>query len=249
MTEHVLGVDVGYSRDRRTTGLCLISIDADSVRWQCFNTFTDRDQRIHDLKRLIPEGASLLGVGIDGPLVPDLKLTKNYRSADAFLSRGLFQKRGKPGQTSSRVGQDLHKHATLLAQMALELEDGGLLSIAESTHADSVHSSRIVEAFPTASLSVLLADDDFFPAGRKKSDVYWEIAMGKGYMSSLLQYLLPHARLSERLEGLSDHDHRAAFICALAALGVAKDQIRCSGGSRGRRHHPSILRMLGPQQG
>lgn len=224
MVAYVLGIDVGYSDSRRSTGLCLISIDEDSFEWQCLNTSTDRDQRLRDLEHLIPKGVSVLGVGVDGPLVPDLKLTKHYRPADALLSRGCFQRRGKPGQTSSLVGQDLHRHATLLAKLALELRDSGLMSIAQSTHSNQIHTCRIVEAFPTAFLSVLLADDDFVPTGRKKSDAYWDVAVHIGYLSRLIQFLLPGARTSQRIEELTDHDHRAAFICALTALGVASHQ-------------------------
>ena len=222
MKMHVLGIDVGYSQIRRSTGLCLISIDGDSLQWQCHNTFTDRNRRISDLRDLVPRDTSLLGVGIDGPLASSLQLIENYRAADALLSKGPFQQRGKPGQTSSPVGQKLHEHATLLAQLVLELQDNRLLSVTKATHPDSVHSARIVEAFPTAFLSVLLAEDDFTRyRGRNASDVYWEVAVQQGYLSRLLDFLAPQARPSQRLEDLSDHDHRAAFICALTALSVA----------------------------
>lgn len=224
MAIHSLGIDVGFAAVGRTTGLCLISFNGDSLRWECLNTFSDQERRISALKQLIPSGTNLSGVAIDGPLAPCLHLTKHFRSADSLLSRGPFQQRGKPGQTSSPTGQKLHRHATLLANLVIELQREGQLTVAPATHPNAITSTRIVEAFPTAFLSVLLGDDEFYPLGRNKSDVYWEHAVHKGYINDLLQCLLPQVRLTQRLEDLRDHDHRAAFICALTALGVAKNQ-------------------------
>ena len=224
MTIHALGIDVGFAAVGRTTGLCLISINGDSLRWECLNTFTDRERRIGALKQLVPSGTDISGVAIDGPLVPRLLLTEHFRAADSLLSRGPFQQRGKPGQTSSPTGQKLHTHATLLANLVIELQREGQLTVTPATHPNAITTTRIVEAFPTAFLSVLLADDDFFSIGRNKSDVYWELAVQQGYINSLLQCLIPQVRLTQRLEDLKDHDHRAAFICALTALGVAKNQ-------------------------
>ena len=39
----------------------------------------------------------------------------------------------------------------------------------------------------------------------------------------------PQMRLSEPLESITNHDHRAAFICALAALCVARNQYAAVG--------------------
>ena len=41
MPQCFLGIDVGYSRRRPTTGLCLITIDQDRFQWQCHNTWAD----------------------------------------------------------------------------------------------------------------------------------------------------------------------------------------------------------------
>ena len=119
MPEYYLGIDVGYSQRRPTTGLCLLTIDQSILRWRCYNTGTKEHQRLKDLRSLVPKGTSLAGVGIDGPLVRDLKIVDRYRSADALLSRGSFQSRGKPGPTNSPTGRDLHAHATKLAMLVL----------------------------------------------------------------------------------------------------------------------------------
>ena len=73
MPKHYLGIDVGYDRRRRSTGLCLITVHRANFIWECLNTSTDRDERLQDLRNLIPRNTTLSGVGIDGPLVQCLR--------------------------------------------------------------------------------------------------------------------------------------------------------------------------------
>ena len=40
MAEHALGIDVGYSKTRRSTGLCLLGIENEVLNWACLNTGT-----------------------------------------------------------------------------------------------------------------------------------------------------------------------------------------------------------------
>ena len=230
--QYALGIDVGYSKKRRSTGLCLLEVSPTSVRWTCVNTGTAEDQRLQDLRNLVPRGTRLLGVGIDGPLTPGLRVVPHYRSSDALLSRGVFSKRGKPGATSAPSGQQLHLHATLLAGLVLRLEDEGCFSLTPSTHPNPVHPSRILEVFPNAFLSVLLPDDAFcnLRLNRNASDVFWEVAVHKRpYLRRLFEALAPGRRLVELLESVTDHDHRAALLCALAVLCAAQNQYVLSG--------------------
>ena len=105
MAEHALGIDVGYSKTRRSTGLCLLSIENEVLNWECLNTGTPQNVSLQDLRTLIPKGTYLLGIGIDGPLTVNLRVVSHYRTADALLSRGAFRFRGKPGQTSLPLPQ------------------------------------------------------------------------------------------------------------------------------------------------
>ena len=232
MPEYYLGIDVGYSESRRTTGLCLLTIDQSSLQWRCCNTGTEESERWEDLRSLVPKGTSLAGVGIDGPLAKNLRKACHYRSADALLSGGPFQKRGKPGQTSSPTGKMLHTHATKLAELLLSLRDEKYIDLRDATHPELIHKARILEVFPTAFLAVLLTDADHtavadqyahskVPRG-KKSDKFWEKAIEMGVLQCLVQTLTGFK--PDGLESITNHDHRAAFICALAALCVAKDQ-------------------------
>ena len=230
MPEHYLGIDVGWDQTKTTTGLCLITVDQDKFTWQCCKTGTRRDRRLETLRALIPEGATLSGVGIDGPLFPRLIEDTCYRAAEALLSRGLVGTRCKPGQTNSPRGQSLHCHATRLANLVLELRDDGYLKLAEARHCDpAVHQSRIVEAYPDAFLAFLLSDGDF--DGRqgeneddKRSDIYWGIAVASRYLHDLIERLAPSRCLENRLSDITHHDHRAAFICSLSAMCVARNE-------------------------
>ena len=230
--QYALGIDVGYSKRRRSTGLCLLEVAPSSIRWQCVNTGTDEDQRLKDLRNLVPRGTHLLGVGIDGPLTPGLRVVPHYRSSDALLTRGVFAKRGKPGATSAPSGQQLHRHATFLAELVLRLQGEGHFTLAPGTHPNPVHPSRILEVFPNAFLSVLLADVDFCnrPLHRNASDVFWEVAVREeSYLENLFKALAPGREFETPLNSITDHDHRAALLCALAVLCADQNRYVLSG--------------------
>lgn len=234
MPEYYLGIDVGCSPTKYTTGLCLITLEHGHFRWLCRNTSGQKARRLADLRCLIPEGTTISAVGIDGPLTTDFQLINRYRTADAFLSRGDFQFRCKPGNTNSKTGQDLHRHATKLAKLVLELNDEGYLRVEDAGHTDRIHQSRVVETFPNAFLGVLISDALFKELGHiprgEKSDRFWETSVHKdnegneGILMRLIQHLGDQIRLDKRLDCITDHDHRAAFICALAGLCVARNE-------------------------
>ena len=227
MTSSPLIIDVGYSQDTRTTGLCLLTLDDTHIRWRCRNTGTPDDVRLEALRSLVPVTTRLLGVGVDGPLASSLQTVNHHRSADALLTRDIFQRRCKLVPINVPVGQCLHRHATKLARIVIHLRDQGHLTIASASHPQPVWRDRIVEALPTAFLAVLLSDDDFpkTPSPRKaKSDTYWRIAVEKGYLLHLVDTLAPGRALDPPLESITDHDHLAAFVCALTALCVDQNQ-------------------------
>src|SRR3989441_6507508 len=159
LSEHgsVLGIDVGYSARRKTTGFCALSWDARTVRWRCENAGVDERNRHDTLRRVLPEAQrQLLAVAIDGPLRPGLHTTPRYRCAESLLSRGAFSKRGKPGPTNGGSGRDLHAHATRLAHFVLQ-ECG----VEAAAHVPAIHARAIVEAFPNLFLGVLCDEADY----------------------------------------------------------------------------------------
>ncbi len=233
MAEYYLGIDVGWDKTRRSTGLCLISVNRDQFQWECCNTTGHNRQRLTDLLNLIPAGSNLNGVGIDGPLVSGLRLVDCYRAAEALLFRDLTLQRCRPGQTNSGNGQKLHHHASLLGNLVLQLQREGHLTLSMAQQPEAIHGSRIVEAFPNAFLAMLLADEDFqgLPDGQI-SDQYWEVAVANGYLKALINHLAPGRNMANALANVIDHDHRAAFICALSAMCVDRNTYVAVGAPR-----------------
>ncbi len=224
MPEYYLGIDVGYSKPYATTGLCLITLDRDRLLWECRNATTDECERTDDLRGLIPCNAVLRGVGIDGPLGSGLGPVNHYRAAEALLNRGYIKERCNPSPANSGSGPYLHDNATELARLFLALQCEKHCNIAGADHPDAIHQSRIVEAFPDAFLAFLLPSAEMprgIPRG-ERSDQYWEVAVAHGYLQALIRRLECGVHF-DPLASIRNHDRRAAFICALSAMCVARN--------------------------
>ena len=227
MPESYLGIDVGWSQADATTGLCRIESDQTRFSWECRNSTTDNGERSADLRSLVRGNTTLTSIGIDGPLVPGLERVNCYRAAEALIARSILGERCRPGQTNSPNGQILHDHATELATLVRAFVRAGYWNLADARQCDpAVCELRIVEAFPTAFLALLLADDDFgnLPdeePGRELSDQYWEVAVNNGYLRKLVDHLDPGVHFGP-LGTIRNHDRRAAFVCALSAMCVAR---------------------------
>lgn len=207
----LLGIDAGYSKTVRSTGICVICPDAPSpvraVRVWARDTIFAADNLL--------AGEAPTSIGIDAPLTPILgqaryKVVKQYRECERMLSGGIFQKRCKPGPTNSPRGLALHKQATKVAN-ALSLRFPKAL---------------LVEAFPNAFLGVMLPNKAFaLPIRRAiKSDVFWEQCFFKSRIMRILLTELFAAdgpRIFEAGKQLTNHDERAAFICAITARSAA----------------------------
>jgi len=219
----VLGIDVGYSERRPTTCLCLLEWADDLVQLSFKKVGTDPTSRTNALCGLFPNPERLAAVAIDGPLTRGLRLVTHYRIADALFSRGVFQKRGKPGQTSSPVGQRLHDHATRLAELLVECAARDIFSIAPAVHIEPIHETALVESFPNQFLGSLIDESNLPVLNRDASDRYWEYLATSGGLEILLRTLLEPCRFEVQPAAIKDHDERAAVTCALTALAVAAE--------------------------
>jgi hypothetical protein len=230
--ERVLGIDVGFSERKRTTGLCLLTVEGSYVRdIQLRRVKTDCDSRSRELLELIPRGTHLAMLAVDGPLIPGLSYDANirYRQAERLLSQGeLLRKHCKPGQSSSPTGRSLHKHATALACLVLKLQDKGCLLVVPAAHNERLCEYAVVEAFPNAFLAVLLPEKWFERAGKvsrtNRSDRYWEATLEEcDSLPRLFSALgLDWVSVRDRLAKINNHDERAALVCAMTALAVAR---------------------------
>jgi len=211
----VLGIDVGYSPTSRTTCFCLLRWDRTTARLRFRATTSDSGERRSALTDLLGSNRDVETVAVDGPLGPGLASLTDYRSAEACLSQGVMQKRGKPGQTSSPTGRSLHRHATELATLALDVAE-----VAAARHPEPIHQQCVVEAFPNAFLAAMVDDDGFPPLRRNASDVFWRTLATSGALDRLFEAMLPDRALTPDFASIADHEERAGVACALTALAV-----------------------------
>ncbi len=88
-------------------------------------------------------------------------------------------------------------------------------------HKIAIDDHAIVEAFPTSFMGVMLRKPQSIKANRgNRSDLFFEALVSNDRLESLLTHLLPNHKSATRLSDITDHDERAAFICAITALCV-----------------------------
>lgn len=227
----VLGIDVGYSERRPTTGLCVLAWEPRQVTWAVARARRDEVDRRAALRRLLGDDRSpVLAVGVDGPLRPSLVYATSYRCGDALLARGRFAKRGKPGQTSSGGGRRLHEEACRL--VALMLAE---TTVAAACQPCAISDRAIGEAFPNLFLGVLCDDGDYPHRPRRArqwTDELYELRGRTTTMRRRIATLLRALTGPRSVAGswdIADHDERAALVCALTALCLAARRFVAAG--------------------
>lgn len=216
----VLGIDVGYSRKRRTTCFALLSWNQSGVNLKLTKAGRGPRERRSALLEAIGDCTLPLTVALDGPLAYALRGWKKYRSCEALLSGGVMQKRGKPGQTNSPTGRELHLHARLLGRMVVRTKRAGEDLVEAAAHEHAIHELAVVEAFPNSFLVALLGEPSIPTLDRDASDRFWEVLVSGGRLEALLKTLLPSHKAEPGVLAATDHDERAAIVCALTALCV-----------------------------
>ncbi len=223
----VLGVDVGYSETKRTTAFCCLSWTQDRI--DCSESSATAANTSREQALLAVGGqdkSQFLSIAIDGPLRPHLRVLDAYRTAECLLSRGAFQKRGKPGQTNAGSGPELHKHATLLAEMVLRDSKVGPAKMPFSASSFGVY-----EAFPNLFLGVL-CDERNYPVrpskGRYWTDCLFPLVASR--LDKLIGTLLPQRRFTS-VASTDGHEPIAALACAVTALAAAAGQCVAVGAS------------------
>lgn len=232
----VLGIDVGWSELTDTTGACLLRWTESRVSFDVYHIPTDYEARKQALRELV--GNHIFNaVALDGPLRLGLDRIDEYRLAELLLTRRFSNLGfGKPGQSSSPNGIMLNEHANQYAKSVIEAD-----CIKKAEHAAAIHEKAIVEAFPTTFLAVML-DDGRRPSSKAKSDIFYEWLLGpnapgrhipdENRFEELISRLLPNRSIESTTGNVTDHEHRAAVICALTALCVAKRDYVGIGDSR-----------------
>jgi hypothetical protein len=212
----VLGIDVGFSRNRRSSAVCGLDWDIREIRWTV-RRFRAEEQEREVVIAAVAGHAHLEAVALDGPLRSGFDVIRRYRTAERMLTLRLAAKIGKPGQASAPVGIRLNAAANACAQVVLKR-----CRLGRATHLVRIDPLAVVEAFPSSFLGVMIEDPAAVPVSRSnRSDTYYKHLVTTGALARLLNRVLPGRLSAERFEGVTNHDDRAAIVCALTALCVA----------------------------
>ena len=227
-TGSVLGIDVGWSTSRLSSAACRLSWNSEKIEWK-IRRFRAIDEERRSAILSVADGHALSAVAIDGPLAPGFGVIRRYRSAERLLSRGELQARCKPGPANSPNGRKLNEQANLAAKL---VADTRACCIEEAAHSVRINRLAIVEAFPTAFLGVMIKRPEETPdRPGTKSDRYYVHLTKEQRLDQLLESLLPDRAPASNLSKITNHDDRAAMVCALTALCVAVGNFAAVGDS------------------
>ena len=210
----LLGVDLGWSTERKSSAVCCLAWDEHRVNWQICR-FRAYDEEREQAFRWAAGDRTLQAIAIDGPLRPGFSKIGRYRSAERLLSRGKLLRVGKPGQSNSPNGEKLNEQANLTAWFVKEH-----VRIERANAAVRIDKYAIVEAFPTTFLGVMVDQPEALKSSEKRSDRYFAYLAREDRLHRVLEGLLPGRRPAQSLAAVKDHDERAALVCALTALSV-----------------------------
>ncbi|MEW9305355.1 DUF429 domain-containing protein [Labrys neptuniae] len=204
---NLLGIDVGFSKSRPTTGIAW-SVEGSIGATK---THTEWERR----KQHLPPAAGFSVIAIDGPLAPMGSPESLVRTCERLLARGLFQKRCKPGASHFGTGLQLKRAAHETANQIRHLAAAPLF--ANAVFPDVA----IVEAFPNAFLGVLLSDQIFaanqIPRGKKFDWMYEKAIETRAFIRLMSAIGWGTPDLLQRVEAERDHEKRAAYICLMTA--------------------------------
>lgn len=224
----VLGIDIGCSPSRRSSAVCRLDWDERTVTWSTARFRAAEPERTEAIAR-VAGNARLSAAAFDGPLRRGLDVIGRYRAAERMLTRRLQPLIGKPGQASAPVGRLLNAHANDCARVVLTYCD-----LSEAHHPERIHERAVVEAFPNAFLGVMIGEPNTLNAQRNnRSDKFFEHLAAGGILQALVERCLPGRALAVRPETVTNHDERAALVCALTALCVAADDFVAVGDEDG----------------
>ena len=220
----VLGIDVGWSRKRKSSAVCRLSWSDHEIEWKIGRFIATDCDRERTISRVASD-SPFLAVAIDGPLRPGFDEIGHYRSAERLLSRGELRKRiGKPGQSSSGNGKKLNTQANKTAEFVKQR-----CRIREARHHVKIDECAIVEAFPTTFLGVMIEYPALLDRPKVRSDKYFIHLAENQCFERLVQRLIGNRTWPHTLLEVVNHDDRAALVCAFTALCVATGEFTAVG--------------------
>jgi predicted RNase H-like nuclease len=204
---HLIGLDIGFSQRKRTNAIAAFDGKRLEVRRL---TVDERNARLATLR-------DIDAIAIDAPIVPDTCAPDTAREVERIFSRGVFQKRCKPGMSHvGGTGRTLREHGRDAARLVaphVNLTRSFLGPYPEQT---------LVEAFPNAFLGILVDDKEYEARPKMKRgskfDWLYDVCVTTGRFAKLLEKAYVPKELWPRFLEEKDHEHRAALVCLLTAI-------------------------------
>jgi hypothetical protein len=222
----LMGVDVGFSKARKTTGIACL--DGDNIYLR--RAGTPWESR----KAQIPEGFQPDIIAIDGPLLPKDASELIRRRCEVIFIQAPFCNRCKPGLSHWGNGLELRRAAA-----EARAQFSKLLGNSPSTQGALLRcGGPVIEAFPNAFLAVLLAEEEFGLARKlkrgKRFDWVYERAIEADKLKSALSERLGLPdKLWCQLRSETNHELRAALVCLLTAVFAAQGTASTVGDAEG----------------
>ncbi len=209
-TPALLGVDVGFSKTRKTTGLAWFA----NSTIETALTGTSWSERSHSL----PRNVRFAVVALDAPIVPE----HNYdaaRGCERAFYGGAFSKRCRPGLSHHGRGVPLKDAGRQAASDFASVLEPLALPFGPCV----LPTTPIIEAFPNTFMGALLPEGIFTSwskaLGKAKSDWLYEQIVEAGLFRKLPSKLdLASPPILRKFEETQHHDERAALICLLTAM-------------------------------
>jgi hypothetical protein len=215
---NIVGVDVGFSKKRATTGIAWL----DGGRLCVSRVGTAPEQR----EAALPYGFQASTIAFDGPLLPPEADMSIRRSCELIFVHRPFHNRCKPGLSHWGKGLELRRASTDACQ---QFERFLSRSRGNQPAAVSLH-GPVVEAFPNAFLGVMTPERELSEAPKlergKRFDWLYDKVVMTGKLESTLSPTLDLPidvwRKMKSLNSGSYHEERAALICLLTAALAAR---------------------------
>lgn len=177
----------------------------------------------------IAGGRQIIAAAFDGPIRRGFDIIGRYRTAERMLTRRLRPLIGKPGQSSAPIGKLLNEHANDCVRHLVACCD-----VQDARHDAAIDKKALVEAFPSSFLGLMIDDPAHLAARRgDRSDTFFQHLAASGGLHALVECCVPGRRLELDPNAITNHDDRAAFVCALTALCVAAGQFVAVGDNDG----------------
>lgn len=222
----LIGIDIGFSTTRRTSGVARLS----GSNLVCSRATSSWESRVE----VLGNGPAYVAA-IDGPILRDY--SNHIRVCESVFARGLFSRRCKPGFSHvPGTGLRFRDAGEETAKQLTELIQGHDLSVKFPKVNKELN---LVEAFPNAFLGVITPDDRFQAMPKLRRGMKFDWLYDQCCDTEAFQNVINTIGF-EKVEDIlntiktnRDHEKRAALVCILTAAAVAKGQYTAVGDDKG----------------